>query len=222
MNQLEVVIFGAGGLGREVDWLLSMPGAKHYQNGIEDSRPIRVIGHLDDNPAAHGSVVNGREILGGSDWLVDHPGHAVVVAIGKPSIRRQIVSRLRSHGATFPAVLGPDFEVADEVRIGDGVIALPGSLTTVNVLLGDFVLLNPHASVSHDGKVGSYCSLGPGVSLAGNVQIGEGTDIGTNASAIPGVRIGENVVIGAGACVISDIPDNVVAVGVPARILKQN
>ena len=52
------------------------------------------------------------------------------------------------------------------------------------------------------------------------VSIEEGVWIGSGAIINPGVTIGKNSVIGAGAVVTSDIPENVVAVGVPARVIK--
>jgi maltose O-acetyltransferase len=45
--------------------------------------------------------------------------------------------------------------------------------------------------------------------------------IGANVTILPGVTIGNNVVIGAGAVVTKDIPDNSLAVGVPARVIKE-
>ena len=46
--------------------------------------------------------------------------------------------------------------------------------------------------------------------------------IGGGAIILPGVTIGDNVVIGAGSVVTKDIPDNVVAVGNPCRVIRKN
>ena len=215
--QTPVLIYGAGGLAREVAWVLSMPGSMLRWPDDRDPSTIEVVGHLDDNTAIHGTLVNGRAVVGGSEWLADRSGHAVVVAVGNPAARKGIVERLRGFGASFPSILSPQTITGERVDIGEGVIVLPGVVVTCDVRIGDFVLLNPHVSISHDGHVSDYCSLGPGVSLAGNVRVGSGTDIGTNSSIIPGVRIGRNVVVGAGACVVRDLADGVLAYGVPAK-----
>ena len=53
------------------------------------------------------------------------------------------------------------------------------------------------------------------------VHIGENVWIGAGTIIVPGVTIGKNSVIGAGSVVVKDIPDNVVAVGNPCRVLRK-
>ena len=64
-----------------------------------------------------------------------------------------------------------------------------------------------------DGKLHLVTKVAP-------VAIGNDVWIGGNATILPGVRIGSNVVIAAGAVVDKDIPDNCVAGGVPAKVIK--
>lgn len=89
-----------------------------------------------------------------------------------------------------------------EVRIGDNVMIGPNTLITT---VGH--PLSPKARRSHLG-------------IAKPVTIGNDVWIGGNVTILPGVTIGNNVVIGAGAVVSKDIPDNSVAVGVPAQVVK--
>jgi UDP-perosamine 4-acetyltransferase len=60
--------------------------------------------------------------------------------------------------------------------------------------------------------------VGPASALAGGVTIGERAFLGVGARAIPGVRIGADTILGAGGVVVRDLPDAVVAIGVPAQI----
>jgi acetyltransferase-like isoleucine patch superfamily enzyme len=53
------------------------------------------------------------------------------------------------------------------------------------------------------------------------VVIGDGSDIGIGSIVLPGVRIGRGVQVGAGAVVARNLPDYVVAAGVPARVLRK-
>ena len=58
------------------------------------------------------------------------------------------------------------------------------------------------------------------IDLFGKIKIGNNVHIGTNATIMPGVIIGDNCIIGCGAVVTKKIPDNSVAVGVPARVIE--
>ena len=53
------------------------------------------------------------------------------------------------------------------------------------------------------------------------IIIGDNVEIGSNAVILPGVRIGDNSTIGAGAVVTQEIPENSIAVGVPAKVVKK-
>jgi acetyltransferase EpsM len=62
--------------------------------------------------------------------------------------------------------------------------------------------------------------ISPGTHLGGNVEIGELTHIGIGVSIIPNIKIGKGVIIGSGAVVVGGIPNNVTAVGIPAKVIK--
>ena len=53
------------------------------------------------------------------------------------------------------------------------------------------------------------------------VTIGDNVWLGAGAKVLDGVRLGNDVVVGAGAVVTSDLPDGAVAVGIPARVVRQ-
>ena len=77
---------------------------------------------------------------------------------------------------------------------------------------------------THDGGVSVLNNLdyfeGKRVDKIARVNIGDNVYIGTGAFILPGVTIGNNCIIGAGSIVSKDIPDNSVAAGVPAKIIK--
>lgn len=74
--------------------------------------------------------------------------------------------------------------------------------------------------ITHDGGTLLYRHLVPDLEITKPIIVGDDVYIGNNVIILPGVKIGNNVVIGAGAIVSKDIPDNSVAVGVPARVIK--
>ena len=56
---------------------------------------------------------------------------------------------------------------------------------------------------------------------ASEIKIGDDVWLGGNVTILPGVNIGNNVVVGAGAVVTKDIPDNSLALGVPAKVVRK-
>lgn len=74
--------------------------------------------------------------------------------------------------------------------------------------------------ITHDGGTLLYRSQVPDLELTKPIKLGNDVYIGNNVILLPGVTVGNNVIIGAGAVVSKDIPDNSVAVGVPAKVKK--
>ena len=74
--------------------------------------------------------------------------------------------------------------------------------------------------ITHDGGTLLFRDRVPDLEITKPICVGDNVYIGNNVIILPGVTIGSNVVIGAGAVVSRDIPDNSVAVGVPARVIK--
>ena len=76
--------------------------------------------------------------------------------------------------------------------------------------------------ISYDAHIGKNCTIFPQVTINGKTMIGDNCFIGIGAKIIGNVKIGNNVKIGANAVVTKDIPDNSVAVGVPAKVIRIN
>ena len=203
-----VVVVGVGGMGREAAaWVADLPG------------DAEVIGILDDDATRHGTQVAGLPVLGGVDWVTEHPDVAVVAAIGSPTARARLVGYLEAAGVGLFTVVHPSATVGPRVTIEPGAIICPGVLLTCDIHVGRAAILNYGAMVGHDGDIGACAFVAPGVHLAGNVTVGEQANIGIGASVIQGVTIGERAVVGAGAVVIRDVEPDVTVAGVPARPL---
>lgn len=81
-------------------------------------------------------------------------------------------------------------------------------------------LTNGVKFITHDGGTLLYRKNIPDLEITKPIIIGDDVYIGNDVTILPGVIIGNNVVIGAGAIVTKNIPDNSVAVGVPAKVIK--
>ncbi len=143
------------------------------------------------------------------------------IAIGDPFIRRQKQELLLAHQFKLITAMHDQSTCAEQSDIGIGSSIMAGAVVNPYAIIGRGCIINTSASVDHDCVVEDYVNLGPGCRLAGGVKIGELSNLGIGALVIPNKTIGRGCVIGAGSVVISDIPDNSVAVGIPARIIKQ-
>ena len=88
------------------------------------------------------------------------------------------------------------------------------------VRIGKGTLVNSGAQVHHEVSIGDFCEISPKAVILGAAKIGDQTRIGASATILPQIEIGNNVIIGAGSVITKDVPDNVVVVGVPGRVVK--
>ena len=207
-----LVIIGAGGLGREVAWL------------VEDINKAALewdfLGFVDDGLS--GKTVEGYPVLGPVDVVMKlDPKPWVVVAIADAKARKRIVTYLSQNGIRLATLIHPTVKMSRYVNIGVGSIICTGSVLTTNIKLGTSSIINPNCFIGHDTVLGDYTSLMPAVKVAGEVNIGEGVFIGLNAAVINRKTVGDWSIIGAGATVIEDIPPHSLAVGTPARVIKE-
>ena len=103
-----------------------------------------------------------------------------------------------------------------EIRIGDNVMLAPNvTITTVNHPLGaEERRVFPTKDSFHPGKKGNWETIAP-------ITIGDDVWIGTGSIILPGVTIGSGTTIGAGSVVTKDIPANVLACGVPCKVVRE-
>lgn len=90
-----------------------------------------------------------------------------------------------------------------------------------HIYVGDYTMFGPNVTVASAGHPILPELRRQGYQYNMPVRIGENCWIGAGVTIVPGITIGDNVVIGAGSVVTKDLPSNVVAVGVPCRVLRE-
>lgn len=209
-----IAIFGAGGFGREVHFLLERINAVNKR--------FNFLGYFDDG-IEKGKIINDYPVLGGIKELNNYSEPiSLAVAIGDPGIKRKVIESITNTSITFPTLIDPSVIIGDLKynQIGRGCIICAGVIITVNILIGDFVILNLSCTVGHDTIIGKYSSFMPTVNISGEVIIENSVYVGTGTKIINQLTIGENTIVGAGAVVSKSLPPNCTAVGVPAKVIK--
>lgn len=141
------------------------------------------------------------------------------VAVGDNAIRQSLSLELAAAGVVLPNAIDPRAIIAPSVRLGQGVLVMPGAIINADTDIADGVIINTGACIDHDCQIGAFAHIAPACALAGGVRVGALGFCGIGARVIPGIMLGARVLVGAGAVVTCDLHDGVRAVGVPARRL---
>jgi sugar O-acyltransferase (sialic acid O-acetyltransferase NeuD family) len=184
----------------------------------EAGSPAIAIGFVDDT---HVNGVLDLSILGRIASLATIEHDAIVVAIGDNARRRALAEELLARGETLVTARHPFTSIATSAAIGAGAMISAGAIVTSRATIGRGVLLNTKASVDHDSVVGDFGHVSAGATVGAKCAIGDEAMIGIGATIVSGCRVGARSIIGAGAVVVRDIPDDVVAYGVPARVVRR-
>lgn len=150
------------------------------------------------------------------------PEHdAIVVAIGDNAARRAITEQLLARGERLATVIHPFTSIARSATIGAGSMISAGAIVLPRASIGRGVLLNTKASVDHDSVLGDFAHVSAGATVGARCRIGEETLIALGASVASERSVGARTIVGAGAAVVRDVPADVVAYGVPARVISR-
>lgn len=147
--------------------------------------------------------------------------HSAVCGLST-TLRSRFTDEAGALGLNFATLVHPSARVSSRSSLGAGSIVSVGVIVGSHSHLGEHVILNRGAMVGHHTEVGDYATIQPGANVAGACRIGDATYIGMGATVIDHISIGSHSVVGAGAVVTKDVPDNVLVVGVPAKIVKEN
>lgn len=204
-----IYILGAGSVARET------------LNAYKDLDRIKEIaGFIEENCKREGLEIQGKSVMDSS--IIDNlPKDTLFIgAMGSPK-RKKWIEEIEGKGFNFDVIIHPSTIMDDFVDIGKGCIIRPGVILACDIKVGRHSIIYPGSTIGHDCKIGNFVTIAPGVNIAGNVTIKDECWIGIGAKIIHRVSIGKGSFIGAGAAVTKDIPENVLAVGVPAKPIRQ-
>ncbi len=208
-----MIIIGAKGFAKEVLEILhrqTEPGKLAFYDDISPDAPATLFGSFPvyrdfSQVKQHFDKIDNRFALG----------------IGSPAARKQLSDRFIAAGGILTSTVSDRAIIGSfGVGIGAGCNILSGATLSNDVTIGVGALVYYGVTVTHDCVVGDFAELSPSVILLGRSRVGAFTQIGAGSIVLPDVKIGSNVIIGAGSLVTKDIPDNVVAYGHPAKVVR--
>jgi len=187
-------------------------------------RKYEIVGYLDNvNPNNHGKMFCGSPILGGEEQipsLLKQGVQHLIIGFGNSDARLALAVRMKTIGFDLAIAIHPKATIASDVQIKPGTVVAAGAVINPGCKIGENVIINTSSSIDHECIIDDGVHISPGVHLAGNVSIGRATWVGIGTSIIERVSIGSRTIIGAGSVVVGNIPEQVVAYGNPAKVIK--
>ena len=207
----KLVIFGAGGLGKEIINLIKAI------NNINDR--YELLGFVvDKNYYIESQRVHEYPVLGTDEWIINHANEVkCVCAIGRPLERRAVMQRLEAKGVSFETLIHPDCFIDDTAMIGDGTIMQSRCSVSCDVTIGKGTLLNGDVIIGHDCKIGEYVTIYPRGQISGKAVIEDGCLLGSMTFLNEKVRVGSEAVVAPGSIVLSRVKERTHVMGNPAK-----
>jgi sugar O-acyltransferase (sialic acid O-acetyltransferase NeuD family) len=216
-----LVVFGASNILSDIfDCALA--------NGLV---PSKIVMHLpeDVDPRSIPVAARGAALAPLCDpplvqWLDAYePAAGELYILGPTTPTRAVLAAEvhRRFGLQFHTLVHPTAYVSPLARIGAGTFIGARSVVAPGASLGEHVFVNRGATIGHDTAIGAFSRIHPGCNVGGLSAIGRGVTIGIGATLIERLAVGDNAVIGAGSVVVEDVPDDVVAYGAPARVVRR-
>jgi sugar O-acyltransferase (sialic acid O-acetyltransferase NeuD family) len=195
-------LYGASGHAKVIIDILKSTGIS-IDGIIDDNQEIKYFMTYSVSPQYNPEVIKNEKII---------------VSIGNNKLRERVVKKIITD---FGIAIHKSAFISEFSSINVGTVVMQNATVQSHAIIGRHVIINSAAIVDHDCVIEDFVHVSPNATLCGNVKVGEGTHIGAGAIVIPGICVGRWSIIGAGSVIIRDVPDNVVIVGNPGKILKK-
>ena len=185
-----------------------------------------IVGLYHYNAERTGQIDHGYPILGSFEDLMNSDLRCknFMLTMGDNEIREDIFEMLTSKGGIVPTIIHPASVVSRYATISDrGVVVGPHAEIQADTSIESNTLIRTNVVVCHGSKVGKNCFLGPKCMVGAYTHVADNVYVGQASTIVSGKvnKVGEYAMIGAGSLVTKSVPENVIVVGAPAKVIKQ-
>ena len=142
-----------------------------------------------------------------------------ILAIESNKIRYKLSQKYKH--LKFYTAIHPSTIIGSQVEIGNGTMVMPNTVINANSQIGQHVIINTGAIIEHDTLIDHCTHVASNAILCGGVRVKALTYIKSGVTVVQGITIGSQSIIEAGSTVLNDLPNQVIASGSLAQIIKQ-
>lgn len=191
-------------------------------DNIEAQGKYEIAGLTTNNKKELESSLYGHKVIGLDEdipqLVIKHNVSRYILGIGNMRVREKLIPYLDKHMEAVN-VIHPNSEISKHAVIGRGILIESFTKIANGATVGNHCIINPFSAINHDQTIGDNVLIASGVNLAGH-SIGKNTIIADGVTIGFKKYIGANCIIGEGAVVTKNIPDNSVAFGIPAKVIR--
>ena len=203
-----LIIIGAGGMGREI-YLLAL-------ECNEFNKQFRIKGFIDDNINSLDRFEKYPPILSKIDDYKICDKDVFVCALGDVRTERIIINKILIKGGEFISLIHPTARIAPDSQVGNGTIVMRRVDLGSNTKIGSYSFLQNDSIIGHDAVIGDFVRIDCKVVCVGGVIVKDEATIHTSAVISHKVIVGKNAIVGALSLVIRNVKNNTTVVGNPA------
>lgn len=192
---------------------------------IKKQGKYNIVG-ISDPTKSIGADLFGYPVIGGDvrlrELIEKYNISGGVITIADNWLRKDVHDNIKNQIPDFEFVnaIHPSTIIGENVELGVGNVIMAGCIINPNSFVGNFCFFATGAQLEHDCKISDFASISAGSITGGKVNIGRYSAITLGVTIMDRVNIGENTVVGSGSLVTKDLPDNVLAYGSPAKIIR--
>lgn len=212
---MTLAVYGKGGLGHEI---YELACRINLAEGCFDEMIF-----VDDRAEADRDEGTGARVMTFEQATAAFTPDELTFAIGvgEPLVRHTLYVKIKEAGYKMATLVHPDVTIPKSSCV-DGAVICKYVFISCNTRIGANSLLLPLVCVGHDCDFGESCVVASGAQIAGSVKLGNRVYIGMATAVKETMTVGTDSIVSMSSSVVREIPENVIALGNPARAMRNN